>query len=144
MAFLHLDVCKPCCIFDSGQVCGFMEGDQLKMDQLLRCLLVYSGNDAAAAIARHVGGSVEEFTIYSFTRGFRITLGIDGPAMLFAGMVSFMWPFVTLYAYEYMERAEHKNSFFGFYIMTEQIEPEQKADIEANVKTDVLEAAGLK
>ncbi len=64
------------------------------------------------------GGCMEEFTIYSFTRGFRITLGVDGPAMLFAGMVSLMWPFVTLYAYEYMERAEHKNSFFGFYIMT--------------------------
>ena len=64
------------------------------------------------------GGCLEEFTIYSFTRGFRITLGIDGPAMLFAGMVAFMWPFVTLYAYEYMENADHRNSFFSFYLMT--------------------------
>lgn len=47
---------------ESGsQVCGFWEGDQVTMDQLLHCLLVYSGNDAAAAIAEHVGGSTEGF-----------------------------------------------------------------------------------
>lgn len=63
-------------------------------------------------------GGLDEFAVYSFTRGFQITLRVDGPAMLFAGMVSFMWPFVTLYAFEYMENALHKNSFFGFYIMT--------------------------
>ena len=64
------------------------------------------------------GGNVDEFTVYSFTRGFRMTFRVDGPAMLFAGMVSAMWPLVTLYAFEYMENARHKNSFFGFYIMT--------------------------
>ena len=33
---------------ESGsQVAGFMEGDQVTMDQLLHCLLVYSANDAA-------------------------------------------------------------------------------------------------
>lgn len=37
---------------ESGsQVCGFMVGDQVTLDQLVRCLLVYSGNDAASAIA---------------------------------------------------------------------------------------------
>lgn len=46
---------------EEAQVCGFMPGDRLTMEQLLRCLLVYSGNDAAAAIARHVGGSEEGF-----------------------------------------------------------------------------------
>lgn len=40
--------------------------------------------------------------------------------------------------------ADFLNNFVDFYIMTEQIEPEQKADIEANVCVDVLEAAGLK
>ena len=47
---------------ESGaQVCGFWEGEQLTMDQLLHCLLVYSGNDAAAAIAVHIGGSIDGF-----------------------------------------------------------------------------------
>ncbi|MBQ1311557.1 MAG: D-alanyl-D-alanine carboxypeptidase [Blautia sp.] len=61
---------------EQAQVCGFMEGDQLKMDQLLRCLLVYSGNDAAAAIARHVGGSVEEFV--SLMNSYAASIGCTG------------------------------------------------------------------
>ena len=46
---------------EGSQVCGFMEGDQVSMDQLLHGLLVYSGNDAASAIAEHIGGSTEAF-----------------------------------------------------------------------------------
>ena len=46
---------------EGSQVCGFWAGDQVTLDQLLHCLLVYSGNDAAAAIAEHVGGSTEGF-----------------------------------------------------------------------------------
>ncbi len=64
------------------------------------------------------GSDLEAFALYSFTRGFQIEFAIDGPARLFAGMVSAMWPFVTLYAYEYMSHAKRRNSFFAFYIMT--------------------------
>ncbi len=46
---------------EGSQICGFWAGDQLSMNQLLHCLLVYSGNDAAMAIADHVGGSVPAF-----------------------------------------------------------------------------------
>lgn len=44
-----------------SQVCGFRVGDSVTMEQLLNCLLVYSGNDAASAIAEHIGGSTEDF-----------------------------------------------------------------------------------
>lgn len=64
-----------------------------------------------------LAGDLNAFRIFSFTRGFDITLGVDGFTMLFAGMVSLMWPFVTLYAFEYMEHDRHKNSFFAFYVM---------------------------
>ena len=46
---------------DGSQVCGFVAGDQVTLDQLLHCLHVYSGNDAASAIAEYVGGSTENF-----------------------------------------------------------------------------------
>ena len=46
---------------DGSQVCGFVAGDQVTLDQLLHCLLVYSGNDAASAIAEYVGGRTENF-----------------------------------------------------------------------------------
>lgn len=36
------------------------------------------------------------------------------------------------------------NNFVEFYIITEQIEESQRADIEANVRDDVLKAAGLR
>ena len=65
-----------------------------------------------------LGGTVEPYTVFSFTRGFRIMFHLDGLGMLYAGMVASMWPFVTLYAYEYMDHAEHKTAFFSFYTMT--------------------------
>ena len=63
-------------------------------------------------------GSREPVLIYSFTDGFSINFRVDGPAILFAGMISVLWPFAMLYAFEYMREAEHKRSFFGFYVMT--------------------------
>lgn len=44
-----------------AKVCGFEEGDTITLEKLLNCMLVYSGNDAAVAIAEHVGGSVDKF-----------------------------------------------------------------------------------
>lgn len=42
-------------------LCGFQEGDRIKLKRLLYCFLVYSGNDAGIAIAEHVAGSEEAF-----------------------------------------------------------------------------------
>lgn len=46
---------------EGSQLCGFRAGDQLTLEQLLQGLLIHSGNDAAAAIAEHVGGTQENF-----------------------------------------------------------------------------------
>lgn len=40
---------------------GLKPGDILTMDDLMYITLIYSGNDGAAAIAAHVGGTVENF-----------------------------------------------------------------------------------
>lgn len=49
-------------ITESGaRLCGFAQGDVLSLEALLNCLLVYSGNDAAVAIADHISGSEEAF-----------------------------------------------------------------------------------
>ncbi len=56
--------------------------------------------------------------VYSFTRGFAIEFRMDGPAVLFAGMVAVMWPLVMLYAFDYMKGTIHPNVFFAFYVMT--------------------------
>lgn len=44
-----------------AKLCGFEEGDTISMDALLKSLLVYSGNDAAVAIADHIGGNEDDF-----------------------------------------------------------------------------------
>jgi len=46
---------------EGSQVCGFQVGDIVSMDELFHGLLVYSGNDAAMAIAENIGGSIENF-----------------------------------------------------------------------------------
>lgn len=42
-------------------LCGFKEGDKIKLKRLLYSLLVHSGNDAGIAIAEHVAGSEAAF-----------------------------------------------------------------------------------
>lgn len=49
-------------ITESGAtVCGLKAGDKLTLNQALHALLINSANDAAVAIAEHIGGSVEGF-----------------------------------------------------------------------------------
>ncbi len=68
-------------------------------------------------------GAKESITIFTFVQKFTITFRIDGLGRVFGGLVSALWPFATLYAFEYMEHdATEKtcrmSTFFGFYTMT--------------------------
>ena len=56
--------------------------------------------------------------LYEYIPGFSLQIGLDGLGRLYAGLVSFMWPFVLLYAFSYMEHDSRQRSFFGFYILT--------------------------
>ncbi len=44
-----------------AKTCGFEEGDTMTLDTLMHCMLIYSGNDAAIAVAEYLGGSEEQF-----------------------------------------------------------------------------------
>lgn len=43
---------------------------------------------------------------------------LDGLGKVFAGLIAFLWPFATLYAFEYMRHGERENTFFAYYTMT--------------------------
>lgn len=58
------------------------------------------------------------FTLANFTGNLSIAFKVDGMSMVFAGLVSALWPFATLYAFEYMTKEEHEKIFFMFYTMT--------------------------
>lgn len=60
----------------------------------------------------------EQFVLANFTGNLTIAFKIDGMAMVFAGLVSFLWPLATLFAFEYMTKEEHERVFFMFYTMT--------------------------
>lgn len=60
----------------------------------------------------------DPFTLARFTGNLTITFKLDGMGMVFAGLVSALWPFATLYAFEYMTKEEHEKIFFMFYTMT--------------------------
>ncbi|MCR4655029.1 MAG: proton-conducting membrane transporter [Lachnospiraceae bacterium] len=81
----------------------------------------------------------DHFVFARFTRHLSLSLRIDGLSRVFAGLISFMWPFASLYAFEYMEdsashampdlgpgteglqsysKKDNTDSFFMFYTMT--------------------------
>ncbi|MCR5829403.1 MAG: proton-conducting membrane transporter [Lachnospiraceae bacterium] len=63
-------------------------------------------------------GYGESFVLYDTGFSLKITFGIDFMTRFFGLIVSVLWPFSLLYAYEYMEGEENKNSFFAFFMMT--------------------------
>lgn len=60
----------------------------------------------------------EGFEIYRFSERISIALKLDGLGVFFAGLTSFLWPFATLYAFEYMREGRHNRMFFTFYLLT--------------------------
>lgn len=57
-----ITVTKDVKITEAGAVlCGLKEGDTLTLNQAMHALLIQSANDAAIAIAVHLGGSIEGF-----------------------------------------------------------------------------------
>ncbi len=62
--------------------------------------------------------SSSTFLLAHFTGNLSISFKVDGPGMVFSGLVSALWPLATLYAFEYMTKEEHEKIFFLFYTMT--------------------------
>lgn len=62
-----------------------------------------------------LGGTTEVFHVVHFVNDLSISFKIDGMTMVFAGLVSVLWPLATLYAFEYMEHHDRENTFFMFY-----------------------------
>jgi len=48
-------------VIPSAKMCGFKAGDRIRLNDLMRSMLVYSGNDTSVAVAEHIAGSEEAF-----------------------------------------------------------------------------------
>lgn len=60
----------------------------------------------------------EELVVLEFSSKVSFALRIDGMSMVFAGLISILWPIATLYSFEYMSTEERERPFFMFYTMT--------------------------
>lgn len=58
------------------------------------------------------------FTLMKITGDLTICFQLDGLGSVFAGLVSFLWPLATLYAFEYMKQESHEKVFLVFYTVT--------------------------
>jgi len=62
--------------------------------------------------------SEEAFVLFRFTGQLSISLKLDAAGSVFALILAFLWPFATLYSFEYMKHEEHEKVFFMFYTIT--------------------------
>lgn len=60
----------------------------------------------------------EAVPIVRFVNNLSLSLKTDGMSMVFAGLVSALWPLATLYSFEYMKHEKHESTFFMFYTIT--------------------------
>ncbi|MBR6020720.1 MAG: proton-conducting membrane transporter [Lachnospiraceae bacterium] len=60
----------------------------------------------------------EEAMILRLAETLSVKFFLDGSSCVFAGLVALLWPIASLYAFEYMEKDDHRNTFFSFYTMT--------------------------
>lgn len=120
--------------------CGFEEGDQVMLGDLLAALLIYSGNDAGVAIAEHVSGSVEAFA----------ALMNEEAAKIGAVDTHFVNPhglhnkdhYTTAYdIYLIFNELIHYNSFLSFISMPSC--EVNYVDAKGNAKTKTFESTNL-
>ena len=60
----------------------------------------------------------EGLLLLYFTGDLNLTLRLDGMGSVFAGLIATLWPLASLYAFEYMRRADRQNGFLAFYTIT--------------------------
>lgn len=63
-------------------------------------------------------GREEGAVLFRLSSDLKVFFRLDGMGVVFAGLVAFLWPLATLYAFEYMEHSANKRSFFALYTIT--------------------------
>lgn len=63
-------------------------------------------------------GAEGSFSVFSMAHGLELKFHIDGLSRVFGGILAFLWPFATLYAFEYMKHEGRNQLFFCFYTIT--------------------------
>lgn len=62
--------------------------------------------------------SSNAISIFRLSGTMPIEVSLDGLGKVFSGLIAFLWPIATIYAFEYMEHEKKTKTFFAFYLMT--------------------------
>lgn len=65
-----------------------------------------------------LGKDVPDLRLAQIAEGYVLSFRLDDTSRIFAGLVSFLWPMATLYAFDYMTHEERENTFFVFYTLS--------------------------
>ncbi len=63
-------------------------------------------------------GGTMQFTLFRLFGNLTVMFKLDRMGSVFAGLIAFLWPLATLYAFEYMKEEPRKPAFFAYYTMT--------------------------
>ena len=72
---------------------------------------------SALVLISVISGRGGEVSLFRLNDVFVCSFGLDGPGKLFAFLIALLWPFASLYGFEYMEHEERRGNFFVFYTM---------------------------
>ena len=73
---------------------------------------------SAASVFLSLKGVGTEAALARISAELQLSFRVDELGRVFALLVSLLWPFASLYAFEYMDHEERKNSFFSFYTIS--------------------------
>ncbi len=71
-----------------------------------------------AVLALLLHGPAGTLRLFPLTSTLIVALRLDGAGAVFAGLVAFLWPLASLYAFEYIKHESGDDRFFAFYTMS--------------------------
>jgi len=99
----------------------YRSGGEIRWNQnraFLTAGLVLLNSLIVAAIVAGGADGERRLVVFKLYSSLTVMFKLDRMGAVFAGLVAFLWPLATLYAFEYMEHEERRNTFFAFYLMT--------------------------
>ncbi len=107
----------------SGCEIGYKKDEEVTLRELLYGLMLQSGNDAAVAIAEHIGGSIEGFS--KIMNEYAATLGVNGASFESPHGLDSANHFCSAYDLAMITKEAMKNELFNQIVSTKSLEKSQ-------------------
>ncbi len=110
MLFVYLAVFAPI-VLGLGLLCVPFNSEKAR--KTVYSVILFGTTILTWSALLSVDGST--IPLLQFTDNLTLSFRLDGAARLFAGLSATLWPFTTVYAYDYMRHEEHLSLFWAFF-----------------------------